>query len=65
MQIILCKNYAVDEKELAGELEQIARRELNVELGIQVSTPESDARAEEPVIDLSGFINMEIDIEET
>ena len=65
VQIILCKNYAVDEKELAGELEQIARRELNVELGIQVSTPESDARAEEPVIDLSGFINMEIDIEET
>lgn len=65
VQIILCKNHAVDEKELAEEMEQIIQKELNVEMNIQVSVPENDPRAEEPVIDLSGLIDMEIDIDES
>ena len=64
VQIILCKNHAVDEKELAEEVEQTVLRELNVKMKIQVCTPDSDPRFEDPVIDLSGLIDMEIDIEE-
>ena len=64
VQIILCKNHAVDEKELAEEVEQTVLRELNVKMKIQVCTPDSDPRFEDPVIDLSGLVDMEIDIEE-
>ena len=64
VQIILCKNHAVDEKDLAEEVEQAVLKELNVKMKIQVCTPDSDPRFEDPVIDLSGMVNMEIDIEE-
>lgn len=64
VQIILCKNHAVDERELAEEVERIVLEELNVKMKIQVCTPDSDPRAEDPVIDLSEMVNMEIDIEE-
>ena len=45
-------------------MEQTVLRELNVKMKIQVCTPDSDPRFEDPVIDLSGLIDMEIDIEE-
>lgn len=64
VQIILCKNHAVDEKELADEMEQLVLKEINVKMKIQVCTPDSDPRSSDPVIDLSGLVNMEIDIEE-
>ncbi|MDE6960664.1 MAG: DNA polymerase III subunit gamma/tau [Lachnospiraceae bacterium] len=65
MQIILCKNHAVDEKDLSAEVEQVIEREMGVKMHIQVCTPGSDPRAEEPVIDLSGMIDMEIDIDQS
>ncbi len=65
IQIILCKNHAVDEDGLAEEMEQVIRRELNVEMKVQVCTPDSDQRPEEPVIDLTGLVDMEIDIDES
>lgn len=64
VQIILCKNHPVDETELAEEMERTALEEMNIKLKVQISTPESDERAGEPVIDLSGFIDMKIDIDE-
>lgn len=64
VQIILCKNHAIDENELAERLEQLTEQEMNVKMKVQVSTPDSDPRAADPVIDLSGFIDMEIEIEE-
>ena len=63
VQIILCKDHAVDEKELAEEVEQVIERELNVRMKVQVCTPKTDTRPTEPVIDLSKAINMDIDIE--
>lgn len=63
VQIILCKEHAVDEKELAEEVEQVIERELNVRMKVQICTPKTDTRALEPVIDLSKAINMDIDIE--
>lgn len=63
VQIILCKEYAVDEKDLAEEMEQIIERELNVRMKVQVCTPKTDTRPQDPVIDLSKAINMDIDIE--
>lgn len=63
VQIILCKDHAVDEKELAEELEQVIERELNVRMRVQISTPKTDTRPQEPVIDLSKSINMDIDID--
>lgn len=63
VQIILCKEHAVDEKELAEEVEQVVERELNVRMKVQICTPKTDTRALEPVIDLSKAINMDIDIE--
>lgn len=65
IQIILCKNHAVDEKELAEEVEQVILRELGAGIHVQVSMPDNDLRAGEPVIDLSGFIDMPIDIDES
>ena len=64
IQIILCKNHAVDEKELAEEVEQVVQKELNVQMKIQICTPGSDPSPEDPVIDLSEMVHMEIDIEE-
>lgn len=63
VQIILCKDHAVDEKELAEEVEQVIERELQVRMKVQVCTPNTDTRPMEPVIDLSKAINMDIDIE--
>lgn len=63
VQIILCKDHAVDEKELAEEMEKVIERELNVRMRVQISTPKTDTRAQEPVIDLTKAINMDIDIE--
>lgn len=63
VQIILCKDHAVDEKELAEEVEQVIERELNVRMRVQISTPKTDTRPSEPVIDLSKSINMDIDID--
>lgn len=64
VQIVLCKNHAVDENELAEELEQVVLKELNVKMKVQVCTPDSDQRPEDPVIDLTGLVDMEIDIDE-
>lgn len=64
VQVILCKNHAVDEKELAEELERLILKELNVKMKVQVCTPENDFRPEEPMIDLSGLIDMKIEIDE-
>lgn len=63
VQIILCKEYAVDEKELAEEIEHVIEKELNVRMRVQVCTPKTDTRPQDPVIDLSKAINMDIDIE--
>ena len=63
VQIILCKDHAVDEKELAEEVEQVIERELGVRMKVQVCTPKTDTRPAEPIIDLSKAINIDIDIE--
>lgn len=63
VQIILERNHAVDEQELAEEVERLAEREMEVRMRVQVSTPQTDARAGEPVIDLSQMIDMEIEID--
>ena len=59
----MCKDHAVDEKELAEEVEKAVERELKVRMKVQISTPGTDARSQEPVIDLSKVIDMDIDIE--
>ncbi len=64
VQIILCKNHAVDEKDLAGEMERMIQKVLNVKMKILISTPDDDPHSEDPVIDLSGLVDMKIDIEE-
>ncbi|MBR5510277.1 MAG: DNA polymerase III subunit gamma/tau [Lachnospiraceae bacterium] len=63
VQIILCRDHAVDEKELAEEVEQVVERVMNVRMKVQVCTPHTDTRPTEPVIDLSKAINIDIDIE--
>ncbi len=63
VQIILCKDHAVDEKELAEEVEQVIEKVMDVRMKVQVCTPNTDTRPTEPVIDLSKAINMDIDIE--
>lgn len=64
VQIILSQNHAVDEKELAEELERVIEQELNVRMKVEICMPDSDTRPEEPVLDLSKAIHMDIDIEE-
>lgn len=63
VQIVLCKNHAVDEKDLEQEVEKLIERELNVHIHVQLCTPQADTRSQEPVIDLSQAIAMDIDIE--
>lgn len=63
VQIVLCKNHAVEEKDLEQEVETMIERELNVHMHVQVCTPNSDTRPQEPVIDLSQAIAMDIEIE--
>lgn len=64
VQIILCRNHAVDEKELAQEVEEMIEKVLKVKLRVEVCTPDMDERAAEPVLDLSGMVDMDIEIEE-
>ena len=64
MQIVLALNHAVDEKELAAEIEDITEKILNVRFPIQITIPKMDERAAEPMMDLSGVIHMDIEIEE-
>ncbi len=64
VQVVLCKDYAADEKAMAEELEGLAEKELRVKLRIQVCTPQTDERPQDPAIDLRGFIDMDIDIED-
>lgn len=64
VQIVLCQNHAIDEKELAAEVEAMVEEVLKVRLNVQVCTPDSDERAQEPLLDLSGMIDMDIEIEE-
>lgn len=65
VQIVLALNHAVDEKELAAEVEDMTEKILNVRFPIQITIPKMDERAEEPMMDLSGVIHMDIEIEET
>lgn len=64
VQIVLALNHAVDEKELAAEIEDITEKILNVRFPIQITIPKMDERAAEPMMDLSGVIHMDIEIEE-
>ena len=65
VQIVLCQNHAADEKELAEEVETMVEEVLHVQLHVEVCTPDTDERAQEPVLDLSGMIDIDIDIEGT
>ena len=53
----------VDEQALAADLEMLVERELGVRMKFQVHTPHNDPRPQEPVADLSGLIDMEIEID--
>jgi len=63
VQIILSRELPVDEQELAENVEQMIEKELHVRMKVQISTPRTDTRPQEPVIDLSQAIHMNIDIE--
>lgn len=63
VQILLARDLPVDERELAETLEQMIDRELHVRMKVQISTPRTDTRPQEPKLDLSGAIDMDIDIE--
>ena len=63
VQIILARELPVDEQELADSVEKMIERELKVRMKVQIHTPHTDPRPQDPVTDLSGFIDMDIDIE--
>ena len=63
VQIILARELPVDEQELADGVEKMIERELKVRMKVQIHTPHTDPRPQDPVTDLSGFIDMDIDIE--
>lgn len=64
VQIILNKDLPVDEQALSREVEQMIENMLDVHMKVQISMPGTDARAEEPALDLSGMIvGVPIDIE--
>ena len=63
VQIILARELPVDEQELAASVEKMIEKELKVRMKVQIHTPHTDPRPQEPVTDLSGFIDMDIDIE--
>ena len=52
-----------DTEALAADLEVLVERELGVRMKFQVHTPHNDPRPQEPVADLSGLIDMEIEID--
>lgn len=62
-EIILGRELPVDEQALARDLEQLVEKEMQVRMNIKVHTPRSDPRPEEAVLDLSGLINMEIEVD--
>ncbi len=64
VQIILDREHAVDENALAEEMEKLIEQELEVKMRVQISTPRTDTRPQEAVIDLSMAIHMDIDIDE-
>jgi DNA polymerase-3 subunit gamma/tau len=63
VQIILRENLPVDEVQLSENVEEMIKEELHVSMKVQISTPQTDARPQEPVIDLSQAIAINIDIE--
>jgi hypothetical protein len=63
VQIILRENLPVDEVQLSADVEAMIEKELHVSMKVQISTPQTDARPQEPVIDLSQAIAINIDIE--
>ena len=63
VQVILGRELPVDEQALGADLEALVERELNVHMKFQVHTPHNDPRPQEPVADLSGLIDMEIEID--
>ena len=63
IQVILGRELPVDEQALAADLEMLVERELGVRMKFQVHTPHNDPRPQEPVADLSGLIDMEIEID--
>jgi DNA polymerase-3 subunit gamma/tau len=63
VQIILREDLPVDEKQLSDDVEAMIEKELHVSIKVQISTPQTDTRPQEPVIDLSQAIAIDIDIE--
>lgn len=63
VQIILSRELPVDEQQLSKDMEEVIERELHVQMKVQISTPGTDTRSMEPVIDLSQAIAIDIDIE--
>ncbi|MCD8249004.1 MAG: DNA polymerase III subunit gamma/tau [Lachnospiraceae bacterium] len=62
-EIILSRELPVDEQALAQDLERLVEKEMQVRMSIKVHTPHSDPRPEEAVLDLSGLIDMEIEVD--
>lgn len=66
VQIILCRDYAVDEQALAEEIQQTAAEEFQMKIRVQVRTPQTDTDSKEPWIDMGELrdsIDMDIEIE--
>lgn len=63
VQIVLARELPVDEQALAADVEQMIEKELHVRMKVQVSTPGTDSRPQEPMVDLSQAIHMDIEIE--
>ncbi len=64
VQIILAReDLPVDAVQLAQDVERMIEREMKVRMSVQISTPRTDTRPQEAVLDLSEVINMEIEIE--
>ena len=63
VQIILSRDWPVDEQELSQAVEEMTEKMLNVHMKVQISIPGTDTRAEEPALDLSGLVGMPIELE--
>ena len=63
IQVILGRELPVDEQALSEDLQRMIEKELHVQMKVQVHTPHTDPRPQEPVADLSGFIDMEIEVD--
>ncbi|MCC8163757.1 MAG: DNA polymerase III subunit gamma/tau [Lachnospiraceae bacterium] len=62
-EIILGRELPVDEQALAQDLGRLVEKEMQVRMNIKVHTPHTDPRPEEAVLDLSGLIDMEIEVD--